>query len=197
MEGLHIGCGKCLAHHLQTGIFCFHRIGFDHEHRSSRCLVDIQIDRVAGAVEGFNGAPALLISARHIGDQRLDTLLQRGGLFRVGQSQLHQLLDLAIQSLPADGRLVDIDCLSLKAWAGLLQQVGKRALVLLTAQQGQQVFLLKCELASQLPVRIGRVYCADAQKRQQYDESPVFHYCSPLHEPDRAPCPGRLVPWHH
>ena len=92
--------------------------------------------------------------------------MQCSGLIGVGQPQLHQLLDLAIQSLPADGRLVGIGRLPLKARAGLLQQVGKRALVLLIAQQGQQVFLLKCELASQLSIRIGSLDARSTQYGQ-------------------------------
>ncbi|MNT52323.1 hypothetical protein D3C72_1893450 [compost metagenome] len=83
----------------------------------------IEVDRVAGAVEGFDGTPALLISARHVGNQGVDSLLQCGSLLRVGQSQLHQLLDLAVQPLPADGGLVGIAGLPLEAWTRLLQQV--------------------------------------------------------------------------
>jgi hypothetical protein len=53
--------------------------------------------------------------------------------------------------LPADGGLVGIACLPLQLWTSFLQQVGQWTLVLLIAQQWQQIFLLQRELACQLP----------------------------------------------
>ena len=43
----------------QAGILGFDRIGLHHQYRPRRRLVHIEIDRVAGAVERLDGAPAL------------------------------------------------------------------------------------------------------------------------------------------
>ncbi|MNE17021.1 hypothetical protein D3C80_1099880 [compost metagenome] len=82
-------------------------------------------------------------------------MLQCDSLLGVGQPQLHQLRDLALQPLPADGGLIGIGGLPLQPGAGLLQQLGQRALILRVAEQGLQVLLLQRELACQLPILIG------------------------------------------
>ncbi|MNG03345.1 hypothetical protein D3C84_864200 [compost metagenome] len=94
-------------------------------------------------------------------------MFERIGLLGVGQSQLHQLFDFPLQPLPVDGGLVGICGLPFEAWARLLQQVGQRTLVLLIGEQGQQILLLQCELACQLPVRVGGMGTGGAQQGQQ------------------------------
>ena len=93
-------------------------------------------------------------------------MLQCIRLIRIGQPQLHQLPDLAIQPLPTDGRLVGIPSLALQARAGLWQQVGQRALVFLIVQEWQQVLLLQRELACQLPIGVGSLGRGGAQQCQ-------------------------------
>ena len=67
------------------------------------------------------------------------------------------------------GRELEIpeEGLSLEARARLFQQLGQRTLVLLIGEQGQQILLLQCELACQLPVRVGGMGTGGTQQGQQ------------------------------